>query len=113
MNFNVIDKKTINLKTICILIFDVFFSYKKMSQNVWATIMPFVITFLTTLTPLARVVLRNDASPWDGDNKRLVCVRGDQCHDHIKDIRKREGPPNPRETSERMNFNVIDKKQLI
>ena len=22
-------------------------------------------------------------------------------------------PPNPRETSERMNFNVIDKKQLI
>jgi hypothetical protein len=48
-----------------------------------------VITFLTTLTPLARVVLRNDASPSDGDNKRLVCVRGDQCHDHIKDIRKR------------------------
>ena len=48
-----------------------------------------VITFLTTLTPLARVVLRNDASPSDGDNRRLVCVRGDQCHDHIKDIRKR------------------------
>jgi hypothetical protein len=24
-----------------------------------------------------------------------------------------EEPPNPRETSERMNFNVIDKKQLI
>ena len=48
-----------------------------------------VITFLTTLTPLARVVLRNDASPSDGDNKRLVSVRGDQCHDHIKDIRKR------------------------
>jgi hypothetical protein len=48
-----------------------------------------VITFLTTLTPLARVVLRNDASPSDGVNKRLVCVRGDQCHDHIKDIRKR------------------------
>jgi hypothetical protein len=46
-----------------------------------------VITFLTTLTPLARVVLRNDASPSDGDNKRLVCARGDQCHDHIKDIR--------------------------
>ena len=45
-----------------------------------------VITFLTTLTPLARVVLRNDASPLDGDNKRLVFVRGDQCHDHIKDI---------------------------
>jgi hypothetical protein len=40
-----------------------------------------VITFLTTLTPLARVVLRNDASPLDGDNRRLVCVRGDQCHD--------------------------------
>ena len=36
-----------------------------------------------------RVVLRNDASPSDEDNKRLVCVRGDQCHDHIKDIRKR------------------------
>jgi hypothetical protein len=35
-----------------------------------------VITFLTTLTPLARVVLRNDASPSDGDNTRLVCVRG-------------------------------------
>jgi hypothetical protein len=49
-----------------------------------------VITFLTTLTPLARVVLRNDASPSNGDNKRLVCVRGDQCHDHIKDIWKRE-----------------------
>ena len=48
-----------------------------------------VITFPTTLTPLARVVLRHDASPSDGDNKRLVCVRGDQCHDHIKDIRKR------------------------
>jgi hypothetical protein len=48
-----------------------------------------VITFLATLTPLARVVLRNDASPSDGDNKRLVCARGDQCHDHIKDIRKR------------------------
>jgi hypothetical protein len=48
-----------------------------------------VITFLTTLTPLARVVLRNDASPSDGDNKRLVCVKGDQCHDHIKDIWKR------------------------
>jgi hypothetical protein len=30
-----------------------------------------VITFLTTLTPLARVVLRNDASPSDGDYKRL------------------------------------------
>jgi hypothetical protein len=43
----------------------------------------------TTLTPLARVVSRNDASLSDGDNKRLVCVRGDQCHDHIKDIRKR------------------------
>ena len=43
-----------------------------------------VITFLTTFMPLARVVLRNDASPSDGDNKRLVCVRGDQCHDHIK-----------------------------
>jgi hypothetical protein len=51
-----------------------------------------VITFLTTLTPLTRVVLRNDVSPSDGDNKRLVY---------------------PRETSERMNFNVIDKKQLI
>jgi hypothetical protein len=34
-----------------------------------------VITFLTTLTPLARVVLRNDASPSDGDNTRLVCVK--------------------------------------
>jgi hypothetical protein len=45
-----------------------------------------VITFLTTLMPLARVVLRNDASPSDGDNKRLVCVRRDQCHDHIKNI---------------------------
>ena len=49
----------------------------------------FVITFLTTLTPMAMVVWRNDASPSDGVNKRLVCVRGDQCHDHIKDIRKR------------------------
>jgi hypothetical protein len=55
MNFNVIDKKTINLKTVYILM----------------------------------VVLRNDASPSDGDNKRLVCARGDQCHDHIKDIWKR------------------------
>ena len=49
-----------------------------------------VITFSTTLTPLARVVSRNDASPSDGDDKRLVCVRGDQCHDHIKDIWKRD-----------------------
>jgi hypothetical protein len=48
-----------------------------------------VITFSTTLTPLARMVSRNDASPSDEDNIRLVCVRGDQCHDHIKDIRKR------------------------
>jgi hypothetical protein len=48
-----------------------------------------VITFSTTLTPLPRVVSRNDASPSDGDNKRLVWVRGDQCHDHIKDIRER------------------------
>ena len=48
-----------------------------------------VITFSSTLTPLARVVSRNDARPSDGDNKRLVCVRGDQCHDHIKDIRTR------------------------
>jgi hypothetical protein len=48
-----------------------------------------VITFSTTLTLLARVISRNDASPSDGDNTRLVCVRGDQCHDHIKDIRKR------------------------
>jgi hypothetical protein len=39
-----------------------------------------VITFSTTLTPLVRVVSRNDASSSDGDNKRLVCVRGDQCH---------------------------------
>ena len=38
-----------------------------------------VITFLTTLTPLSRVVSRNDASSLDGNNKRLVCVRGDQC----------------------------------
>jgi hypothetical protein len=38
---------------------------------------------------LARVVSRNDASLSDGNNKRLVCVRGDQCHDHIKDIWKR------------------------
>jgi hypothetical protein len=44
------------------------------------------VTFLTTLTPLARVVLRNDASPSDGDNRRLVCVRGDQCHDHINEV---------------------------
>ena len=50
-----------------------------------------VITFSTTLTPLARVVSRNNASPSDGDNKRLVCIRGDQCHDHIKDIQKRVG----------------------
>jgi hypothetical protein len=55
----------------------------KTKQELW------FLTFLTTLTPLARVVLRNDASPSDGDNKRLVCVRGDQCHDHSKDIRKR------------------------
>ena len=47
------------------------------------------ITFSTTLMPLARVVSRNDASLSDGNNKRLVCVRGDQCHDHIQDIRKR------------------------
>jgi hypothetical protein len=42
MNFNDIDK--INLKTVYILIHvsDVFFFHKKkMSQNVWATIMPF------------------------------------------------------------------------
>jgi hypothetical protein len=37
MNFNVIDKK---LKTVYILISDVFF-HKKMSQNFWATIIPF------------------------------------------------------------------------
>ena len=43
-----------------------------------------VITFSTTLTPLARMVSRNDASPLDGNNKRLVCVRGDQCYDHIR-----------------------------
>jgi hypothetical protein len=48
-----------------------------------------VITFSATLTPLARVISKNDASPSDGDNKRLVCVRVDQCHDHIKDIQKR------------------------
>ena len=47
------------------------------------------ITFSTTLTPLARVVSRNDASQSDGDSKRLVCVRGDKCYDHIKDIQKR------------------------
>ena len=47
------------------------------------------ITFSTSLIPLARVVSRNDASPSDGENKKLVCVRGDQCHDHIKDIRKK------------------------
>ena len=41
MNVNVIDKKTINLKTVYILISDVFFFINKMSQNVWATIMPF------------------------------------------------------------------------
>ena len=40
MNFNVIDEKTINLKTVYILISDVLF-HKKMSQNLWATIMPF------------------------------------------------------------------------
>ena len=32
MNFNVIDKKTINLKTIYILIFDVFFSQKNVTK---------------------------------------------------------------------------------
>jgi hypothetical protein len=57
-------------------------------QNFCLQISLLVITFLTTLTPLARVVLRNDASPSDGDNKRLVCARGDQCHDHIKDPTK-------------------------
>jgi hypothetical protein len=41
MNFNVIDQKTINLKTVYILISDVFFSLQKSSQNLWATIMPF------------------------------------------------------------------------
>ena len=41
MNFNDIAKKTFNLKTVYILISDVFFFIKKMSQNVWATIMPF------------------------------------------------------------------------
>jgi hypothetical protein len=40
MNFNVIDKKTINLKTVYILKLMSFF-HKKMSQNLWATIMPF------------------------------------------------------------------------
>jgi hypothetical protein len=56
-----------------------------MSQNVWATIMPYgpVTNFLLAQKK------RNDASPSDGDNKRLVCVRGDQCHNYIKDIRKR------------------------
>jgi len=48
-----------------------------------------VIIFLTTLTQLARVVSRNNASPSDGDNERLVSVRGGQCHDNIKDIRKK------------------------
>jgi hypothetical protein len=27
-----------------------------------------------------------DKKPSEEDNKRLVCVRGDQCHDHIKGI---------------------------
>ena len=36
-----------------------------------------VLTFSTTLTPLARVVSRNDASTSDGDNKMLVCVMGE------------------------------------
>jgi hypothetical protein len=36
-----------------------------------------LIKLSTTLKPLARVVSRNDASPSDGDNTRLVCVRGD------------------------------------
>jgi hypothetical protein len=34
-------KKTINLKTVYILISDVFFLIKKMSQDAWATILPF------------------------------------------------------------------------
>ena len=34
-------KKTINLKTVYILISDVFFFHKKKCQNVWTTIMPF------------------------------------------------------------------------
>ena len=51
MNFNVIDKKTINLKTVYILISDVFFFIKKMSQNVWATIMPFGPVTLNFLLP--------------------------------------------------------------
>jgi hypothetical protein len=43
-----------------------------------------VLTFLTTLTPLAKVVFRNEASPSVGDNKRLVCVRGDQCQNRYQ-----------------------------
>ena len=49
----------------------------------------YFLTFVLQFFLLARMVLRNDASPSDGDNRRLVCVRGDQCHEHIKDIRKR------------------------
>jgi hypothetical protein len=94
-----------------------------------------VITVLTTLTPLARVVLRNDASPSDGDNKRdhpsqwrQGCQNGynkwiqvsfdsnicigmfSQFQLHTctyQDYLKEAPPPNTRETSERMNFDKL------
>jgi hypothetical protein len=56
------------------------------------------------------VVLRNDASPSDGDNKRGVFAISAAHRTYQNYL---EEPPNPCETSERMNFNVIDKKQLI
>jgi hypothetical protein len=34
-------------------------------------------------------------------------------HLYLPKLPRRAPPPNPRETSERMNVNVIDKKQLI
>ena len=56
MNFNVIDKKkTINLKTVYILISDVFFFIKKMSQNLWATIMPFGPVILIFYWPKKKI----------------------------------------------------------
>jgi hypothetical protein len=55
MNFNVIDKK---LKTVYILISDVFF-HKKMSQNFWATIMPF--------GPVTNLLISGTASGFRGE----------------------------------------------
>jgi hypothetical protein len=43
----------------------------------------------------------------------LGCFRNISCTPVPTKITLKRSPPNPRETSERMNFNVIDQKQFI